>query len=99
MSGPVHLMDEGRAKQRLRRGANFNRHIEPSTHHFRVSGQASQRVRRFYLSGFLVREFKPFLIGVQISFTANIEEVAGFHVQTSLRAAISDKPWSMQFVS
>jgi hypothetical protein len=79
MSGPVHSMDESCTKQRLRHGANFNRHIEPPTHHFRVSGQTSQSICRFNLCGFLVRELEPLFIGVQISFAANIEEVASFH--------------------
>ena len=35
MSGQVHSMDESRAKQRLRHGANLDRHIEPPAHHFR----------------------------------------------------------------
>src|ERR1700760_3316580 len=81
MSGLVHSMDKGRTKQRLRRRANFNRHIEPPTHHFRVSGQTSQSICRFNLCGFLVREFEPFLITVQISLAANIEEVASFHAK------------------
>jgi len=92
MSGPVHTMDKSRTKQRLRHGTNFNRHIEPPTHHFRISSQTSQRICRFNLCGFLVREFEPLFIGVQISFAANIEEVGEFSCQTSLRAAISHLP-------
>jgi hypothetical protein len=63
MFGLVHSKNESRAKQRVCRGTNFNRHIEPSTHCFRISGQTGQRVRRFYLSRSLVRQFKSFLIG------------------------------------
>src|SRR5579871_2655249 len=81
MSSPVHTMDESRTKQRLRHGANFNRHIEPSTHHFRISGQTSQCICRLNLCGFLVRELEPLFIRVQISFAANIEEVASFHAK------------------
>jgi hypothetical protein len=84
MSGPAYLMDEGCTKQRLRRGANFDRHIEASTQHFRVSGRTSQRIRRFYLYGFLVREFEPLVIRVQISFHCEYRRSSGFSCQTSL---------------
>src|SRR5689334_22156391 len=81
MFGPVHLMDEGCTKQRLRRRANFNCHIEPPTHHLRFSGQASQRICRFNLCGLFVRKLEPLLVGVQISLAANIEEVESFHAK------------------